>query len=177
MKKIIFLYILLLFIFPNVIYASKIGVVNIDILIEKNNSYVEVVKNIEKSQEKYLKDFNKIEIKLQNMLDELESSRIILNEEETNKAIFEYNKELASFTELIDKFNDHYQNQLLNIKNQILREIIKLLEKYALDQDIELILDSTSYLIASNALDITDAINTELNKLKIDLNFEEFANN
>ena len=66
---------------------------------------------------------------------------------------------------------------MLNIKNQILREIIKLLEKYALDQDIELILDSTSYLIASNALDITDSINTELNKLKIDLNFEEFANN
>ena len=177
MKKIIFLYVFLLFIFPNVIYASKIGVVNIDILIEKNNSYVEVVKNIEKSQEKYLKDFNKIEIKLQNMLDELESSRLILSEEEINKAIFEYNKELASFTELIDKFNNHYQNQLLNIKNQILREIIKLLEKYALDQDIELILDSTSYLIASNALDITDSINTELNKLKIDLNFEEFANN
>ena len=111
------------------------------------------------------------------MLDELESSKLILNEEETNKSIFEYNKELEAFTELIDKFNNHYQNQLLNIKNQILREIIKLLEKYAIDQNIELILDSTSYLIASNALDITDVINTELNKLKIDLNFEEFATN
>ena len=177
MKKINFFYILFLLIFPNVIYASKIGVVNIDILIEKNNSYIEVVKKIEKSQEKYLKDFNQIEIKLQKMLDELESSKLILNEEETNKSIFEYNKELEAFTELIDKFNNHYQNQLLNIKNQILREIIKLLEKYAIDQNIELILDSTSYLIASNALDITDVINTELNKLRIDLNFEEFANN
>ena len=177
MKKINFLYILVLLIFPNIIYASKIGVVNIDILIENNNSYVEVVKNIEKSQEKYLKDFNEIEIKIQNMLDELESSKLILNEEETNKAIYEYNQELAAFTELIDKFNNHYQNQLINIKNQILREIIKLLEKYAVDQNIELILDSTSYLIASNALDITDVINVELNKLKLDLNFEEFANN
>ncbi len=177
MKKINFLFILVLLIFPNVIYATKIGVVNIDILIENNNSYVEVVKNIEKSQEQYLKDFEKIEIKLQKMLDELESSKLILNEEETNKVISEYNKELAAFTELIDKFNAHYQDQFINIKNKILKEIIKLLEKYAVDQNIELILDSTSYLIASNALDITDVINTELNKLKIDLNFEEFANN
>tara|TARA_B100000575_G_C23076124_1_gene619864 strand:+ start:42 stop:575 length:534 start_codon:yes stop_codon:yes gene_type:complete len=177
LKKINFLFILVLLIFPNVIYATKIGVVNIDILIENNNSYVEVVKNIEKSQEQYLKDFEKIEIKLQKMLDELESSKLILNEEETNKVISEYNKELAAFTELIDKFNAHYQDQFINIKNKILKEIIKLLEKYAVDQNIELILDSTSYLIASNALDITDVINTELNKLKIDLNFEEFANN
>ena len=111
------------------------------------------------------------------MLNDIESSKLILSEEENNNAIFEYNQELATFNELIDKFNNHYQNQLIIIKNKILKEIIKLLEQYAVDQNIELILDSTSYLIASNALDITDIINIELNKLKIDLNFEEFENN
>ncbi len=177
MIKINYLYIFVLLIFPNIIYASKISVVNIDLLIENNDSYIEVIKNLEKSQEVHLRDFNNIEIKLQKMLNDIESSKLILSEEENNNAIFEYNQELATFNELIDKFNNHYQNQLIIIKNKILKEIIKLLEQYAVDQNIELILDSTSYLIASNALDITDIINIELNKLKIDLNFEEFENN
>ena len=177
MIKINYLYIFVLLIFPNIIYASKISVVNIDLLIENNDSYIEVIKNLEKSQEVHLRDFNNIEIKLQKMLNNIESSKLILSEEEKNNAIFEYNQELAAFNELIDKFNNHYQNQLIIIKNKILKEIIKLLEQYAVDQNIELILDSTSYLIASNALDITDIINIELNKLKIDLNFEEFENN
>ena len=46
--------------------------------------------------------------------------------------------------------------KLLNIRETILKEIIKLLEKYAIENNIDLILDSTSYLIASNSLDITD---------------------
>ena len=53
----------------------------------------------------------------------------------------------------VDKFNAHFR-EILKIRETLLNEIIILLEKYASDNNIDLILDSTSYLIASNSLDI-----------------------
>ncbi len=51
------------------------------------------------------------------------------------------------------------------------------MEKYALENSIDLILDSTSYLIASNSLDITKDINSELDKLNLNLEYKNFEKN
>ena len=75
-----------------------------------------------------------------------------------------YNNQLTNFTILVDDFNLHYQNQIVEIREKILKEIIQLLEKYAIKNKIDLILDSNSYLIASNSIDITENINNELKK-------------
>ena len=52
-----------------------------------------------------------------------------------------------------------------------------LLEKYASENNVDLILDSTSYLIASNSLDITEIIKKNLNKLNLKLEFDNFEKN
>ena len=51
------------------------------------------------------------------------------------------------------------------------------MEKYALENSVDLILDSTSYLIASNSLDITIDINSELEKLNLNLEYKDFEKN
>ena len=71
----------------------------------------------------------------------------------------------------------HYQNQIINIREQVLREIIVLLENYAIENKVDLILDSTSYLIASNSIDITEIINRELTKINFILDYENFKKN
>ena len=76
----------------------------------------------------------------------------------------------------IDTFNTHYQTQIIEIRKIILKEIIVLAEKYAKNNDIDLILDSTSYLIASNAINITNIIKKELEKINLNLEFEKFEN-
>ena len=73
-----------------------------------------------------------------------------MNENEINLQIENYNNQLTNFTILVDDFNLHYQNQIAKIREKILKEIIQLLEKYAIKNKIDLILDSNSYLIASN---------------------------
>ena len=78
---------------------------------------------------------------------------------------------------MIEEYNYHYQNQIIKIRESILGEIIKIIEKYAIENNIDLILDSTSYLIASNSLDITQIINIELENIKIKLEYEEFKRN
>ena len=132
---------------------------------------------MQSSQETILKNFELREIELNQTLKDIEDSRLILSVEELNLKIDNYNKEFSKFSIHVENFNIHYQNQIINIRQQVLNEIILLLENYAIDNNLELILDSTSYLIASNSIDITEIINKQLSKKNITLDYENFEKN
>ena len=83
----------------------------------------------------------------------------------------------VAYMNTVEKFNLHYQNQVINLREIILKEIFILLEKYAIENQIDLILDSASYLIASNSIDITEKIGNELNKINLNLEYKNFEKN
>jgi len=159
------------------IFAQKIAVVNIQLLIDNNNKYLNKLNELENSQNKFLKNFEIEEKELSKKLKYIEDSKLILNETEINLHIEKYNTDLNKFKLYVDEFNIHYQNQIIQIRENVLKEIIILLEKYAIENSIDLILDSTSYLIASNSIDITDIINKQLENINIKLEFKDFENN
>ena len=177
MKPILIITLLLINIFSFNIFAQTIAIVNVQSLIDNNEIYKKTLNDIEINQEKYLKDFNIIENELIIKLNEIEESKLILSEEEINIQIENYNNDLSQFTILIEEFNFHYQNEIIKIREIILKEILKLLEKYALEKSVDLILDSTTYLIASNSLDITIEINSELEKINLNLEYKNFEKN
>ena len=172
---------IIIFFFINIfsfnIFSQTIVVVNVQSLIDNNEIYQKTLKNIKINQEKFLIDFNAIENELFTKLNEIEESKLFLNEEEINNKIENYNNQLSQFKLLIEEFNLHYENEIILIREKILNEILKLLEKYALEKSIDLILDSTTYLIASNSLDITNDINSELEKIKLNLEYKNFEKN
>ena len=169
---------LLIIIFSSTsVYADKIAVVNIDKLINTNDEYSLVLDKIENNQQKYLNKFLIEEQNLEKLLDQINSSKLILTDEEINNLINEYNKKLNNFTSIVDEFNIHYQEQIENIRNIIIQEIIVLLENYAKNNGIELILDSTTYIIASNEIDITSKIAGDLKEINFNLEFKDFENN
>jgi len=171
----------IIFIFINIyscnIFSQTIAIVNLESLIDNNKIYKKTLKDIELNQQKYVNDFDTKEDKLTKKLNEIEEAKLILSEDEIKIQIEDYNNQLSQFTMLIEEFNIHYQNQIINIRESILKEIFKLLEKYALENSVDLILDSTSYLIASNSLDITNDINKELEKLNLNLEYKDFEKN
>ena len=150
---------------------------NVQSLIDNNEIYLKTLKDIEINQEKFLNDFNRIENELTIKLNEIEESKLILSKEEINIKIENYNNQLSQFNILIEEFNFHYENEIFQIRETIFREILKILEKYALEKSIDLILDSTTYLIASNSLDITIDINSELEKINLNLEYKNFEKN
>ena len=172
---------IIIFFFINIItsitFSQTIAIVNVQSLIENNIIYKKTLKDIESNQQKYLKNFDTKENELKTKLKDIEEGKLILSDEEINFQIENYNNELSKFTTLIEEFNLHYQNQIINIKEVILKEILKLLEKYAIENRIDIILDSTTYLIASNSLDITNNINEELEKLNLNLEYKDFEKN
>ena len=116
------------------IQSQNIVVINLDYIINNNYQYQEILKKIMKAQELKKDEFLIQEEKIKLKLDEIENSKLILSENEIRLKIDEYNKNFSSFKDSIDKFNFHYDNQILKIRNQILEKIVKLLEKYAIDK-------------------------------------------
>ena len=163
--------------FSNLSKAQSIVVVNVQDLIDNNKIYQETIKRLEINQEKYIKEFEKKEKEIQTILSDIEESKLILNDNEINNKIENYNNQLNNFTMLVDNFNLHFQEQIINIREKVLKEIIYLLENYAIENNVDLILDSTSYLIASNSIDITDYISNELKKINLQLEYKDFEKN
>ena len=160
-----------------IIFAQTIAVVNIQSLIDNNIYYKEIMKDMEINQEKYMEQFEIKEKELTDKLKDLEQSKLILNEIEINAQVDNYNEELTAFTITVDEFNLHYQNQVITIREIILKEIFILLEKYAIENQVDLILDTASYLIASNSIDITDSIKNKLQKINLKLEYINFEKN
>ncbi len=163
--------------YPSILFSKNIAVVNIQSLIDNNSNYITILSDMEKNQQTYLDKFNNKENELKKMLNDIENSKIILSENEINLMIDEYNIELNNFSLSVEEFNFHYQNQIIKIRENLLKKIIFLLEEYATLNQIDLILDSTSYLIASNSLDITEYINNKLNEIKLDLQYDKYEKN
>ncbi len=173
-NSLIFLFVFF-YLFPT--KATNIVVLNIDEIINNNSQYLLILENIDKNQKPFLESFNNTEIALDELLKDIEESKILLNEEELNIKITIYNEKLKDFRKIIEDFNSHYENQIVNIRKIILKEIIFLIEKYAKNNNIDLVLDSTSYLIASNAINITEYIDNELKKIILELEFTNFEKN
>ena len=157
--------------------AQNIAIINIQHLIDNNPTYIKTLREIEYNQNLYLKEFESKENEFKINLKKIEDSKLILNQDEINIQVDKYNNELSKFSNLVDEFNSHYQYQIFKIREIVLEEIIVLLEKYASENNVDLILDSTSYLIASNSLDITEIIKKNLNKLNLKLEFDNFEKN
>ena len=172
---------IIIFLFINTfsfnIFSQTIAIVNVQSLIDNNAIYQKTLKDIEINQQQFLNDFNIMENELIIKLNEIEESKLILSTEEINIKIENYNNQLSQFNSLIEEFNFHYENEIIRIRETIFKEIIKLLEEYALEKSIDLILDSTTYLIASNSLDITIDINSELEKINLNLEYKNFEKN
>ena len=146
--------------------ASNIAVIDLEKIINNNANYKEFLKQIEEDQKIYLDNFALKEREIKNLLNEIEKSKLILNENEINIMINNYNEKLKLHSEKYNNFNIHYQEEIIKSRKVIFDKIMILLEEYALNNEIELILDSTTYLIASNSINIKILLKIKLMKLR-----------
>ena len=177
MIKLNILIFLFFFLFFKLSYATNIAVVNIEELINTNKSYINILNEIDISQKKYHKSFEIKEMKIEEIYNEIENTKFILEENERIQLIDDYNLQLEELNKLVNDFNLHYQNEILFLKNSILKEIIVLLEIYAKDNQIDLIMDSNNYLIASNSINITNLIENKLSQINLNLGYKDFEQN
>ena len=175
MRSLIFLF--LITIYSTNLFATKIFVIDVEKLINENIYYTKFMEEIEKNQISEKNELNLIEKEIVDLQNEIEQSKLILDQNEINKLIEDYNIKLNKFNILIESYNLHYQNEIINKRKIVLKEIIVLVEKFAKDNNIDIVLDSNNYLVASNSINITEDIELKLKNLDIKLDLKKFEQN
>ena len=158
------------------IFATNIAVIDINFLINNSVQFKDISKKINSSQIEIKEKFNNIEQDLLKLKSELEESKLILSNDEFNLKKEEYYKKVAKFENDVASFNNHYENEIINIKNIIFAKISELVQDYASLNGIELIIEKNQYLIAADKININQVIYEKLNASKIDLKFEIYEN-
>ena len=168
---------ILVFIFYTAnVYATKVAVIDINFLIDNSIHFNEISKKINSSQIQAKENFQNIEKNLLKKKSELEDSELILSNDEFNLKKEEYYKEVAKFEENVSKFNNHYENEIIKIKNIIFAKISELVQEHASLNGIELIIEKNQYLIAADTININEFILEKLNDSKMELNFTIYEN-
>ena len=175
MRSLIFLF--LITIYSTNLFATKIFVIDVEKLINENIYYEKFIQEIEKNQINEKNELNLIEKEIVDLQNEIEQSKLILDQNEINKLIEDYNIQLNKFNILIESYNLHYQNEIINKRKIVLKEIIVLVEKFAKDNNIDIVLDSNNYLVASNSINITEDIELKLRNLELKLDLKKFEQN
>jgi len=175
LRSLIFLFLITIY-SPN-LFATKIFVIDVEKLINENIYYEKFIQEIEKNQINEKNELNLIEKEIVDMQNEIEQSKLILDQNEINKLIEDYNIQLNKFNILIESYNLHYQNEIINKRKIVLKEIIVLVEKFAKDNNIDIVLDSNNYLVASNSINITEDIELKLKNLELKLDLKKFEQN
>ena len=167
---------IIFFLYSTNIYATNIAVIDINFLIDNSSQFKEISNKINSSQKEIKEKFNNIEQNLLKIKSELEESKLVLSNDEFNLKKEEYYKKVAKFENDVAQFNNHYENQIINIKNIIFAKISELVQEHASLNGIELILEKNQYLIAADKININKVIFEKLNASKIDLKFTIYEN-
>ena len=169
----ILLFLVIIFFNTNA-FSTNIRVLDFQKVIESNSNLFLLYEKIEKDQILHKEKFNNEELDLANEFQRIEKLNLILEPSELEKEIENYNLKLNNFNDVIKNFNLHYDKQITNLKNNIIDNILDELKNYSEDNKIDLILDSNNYILSSNSINITNIINDQVNKKKIEISFEKY---
>ena len=147
----------------NYCYADNIATINYEKIFLNSLAYEKFLKEIDFYQNKQQKIFDNIERNLLKDKKELDSSKIILSEKEFNEKFIIYEENVRQYKLKIDEINNEIYGKIENAKSIINDEVLNIIKKIAINQNINLIFDSNQYVVAIKDLDITDQVIKELN--------------
>ena len=167
MKKIIFkkkfIIFIIFFVFPTNLSAINISTINIAYILEKSISYNNFLVELDK---KKLELQNTLELKEQDLTklkQEIDNSKLIINEDELNLMINNYNDQFKILDQEVKKINLFFSKNIEVNKNIIIKQIISYIEDISIKSNIDIILTEDQYFMSSKKIDISNQIINLLN--------------
>ena len=173
MKKILFnkklVIFLIVIVFPTYLSAINVGTINISYILEESKSYNNFLDELAKKKLELQKTLDTKEKELTKLKQEIENSRLIINEDELNLMISNYNDQLKVLDQEVKKINLFFSKNIEINKNIIIKQIINYIENISNKSDIDIILTEDQYFMSSKKIDISNQIINLLNDDIIEL--------
>ena len=170
--RFLFLVLFLLFI-PLSSNANDISTIRLSYIINNNLEFKSFLEKLEELKKNLFDELKINEEFIENKREELENSKLILNEEEYSKLLESFNIESSKHIKNIDLYEDILNNNMNKNKKIIINEISQILNEYAKKNSIDLILNEDQYFISSSNNDISDIIIKILNEKKLNLSIKK----
>ena len=145
---------------------ENIAFLDVELIINKSEPALKIIKKIEKLRDKESKKLKEIENELNKKNEEILKTKNLISEEELKNKISVLRKEANSFEKLRKKTIKDLNIKKNNELSEFLKLIDPLVRKYMRENSIDIIIDKKNIFMAKAENDITNdilqIINTEI---------------
>ncbi|KRO55417.1 MAG: hypothetical protein ABS04_00500 [Pelagibacteraceae bacterium BACL5 MAG-121015-bin10] len=164
MKKNFLLLVILNFFLINNSFANNIVFIDLNYIINNSITGKNVINKLEDINNKNLNLLKKEQLSLNKERDDIEKTKNILSQEDLNKKILILNQKLQEFNNKQDLMSGEFKNlRQLEMKN-LLDKINPIIEKYMLDNNIDLMLKKENIYISKKDFDVSKKLIELINK-------------
>ena len=157
-KKLIFFLIIFFSTISFVKSNEQIVYLNLDNVISGTKSGKLVIENLKKSRTTALAKFEKKEIELKKIEEDINKQKNILSEEELKKKISNFRRDISSFRKEREKLVNSFNKKKVVEFDKFFKKIVPIIESYVKEKKIDIVLDKKNIFLANKSRDITNEI-------------------
>ena len=165
-RKIFFFIFLISFSF-SVQASSNIAFIDINFIIEKSNSGIQITEILKKKRDEETKKLEAKKNQIKKKEDEFKNKSNILSDEERKKRVESIKLEIEDYKKLKNKLEKEFNAKKTEYINILLKEINNIMINYIEKNSIDIVLKKVNLVTGKKELDITKNVLNELNKKKI----------
>jgi len=158
MKYKFFFIIFLNFFFYNFTLANNIAFIDLNFVINNSILGKKVIEKLESANDKNLDLLKKEQKLLNDEKDEIEKTKNILSKEEIDKKILSFNDKLQNFNKKKDLMSKQFKELKQNEMSALLDKINPVIEKYMIENNIDLMLKKENVYISKTEYDASNII-------------------
>ena len=158
MKYKFFFIIFLNFFFYNFTLANNIAFIDLNFVINNSILGKKVIEKLESANDKNLDLLKKEQKLLNDEKDEIEKTKNILSKEEIDKKILSFNDKLQNFNKKQDLMSKQFKELKQNEMSALLDIINPIIEKYMIENNIDLMLKKENVYISKTEFDASNII-------------------
>ena len=165
MKKIFINFFFLIFFFNfNTSYSSeKIAFIDLDFVLKNSNIGKSILEDIEKLNNKNIKELKKKESELKKNEEEILPKKNILSQEEYKKEVDLLKDKIKKYKLLKDEMVSNFQNKKQTSLKNFFNQINPIIQNYMDENSINILLDRKNVFIGKTDSDITNSIIEKIN--------------
>ena len=155
----IFMFLLIISI-PQIVFAesSKIGVVDLQKVLNESAKGKEAVKLLEAEFEKKKKELDIKENDIKKLEEEISKRGSLWSEKVKQEKEEDYDKKVKDYRRLQTDLKDEFQRKNKNFTDKILSDIIELVRTVGDEEKFSLIMEKQNAIFTSSTIDITDKV-------------------
>ena len=157
-KKISTIFIVLIFFISSSNSEEQIVYIDLENVVTNTKAGKSILSKLEKSKKSSLLEFEKKEMDLKKIEEEIKKQKNVISDDEFKKRLVEFRKEISKFQQdkqkVVIEFNQKKEIEF----NEFFQKITPIIEQYVSEKKIDIVLDKKNIFLASKKKDITQEI-------------------